>query len=452
MKKNLEYFFLRKVQTVMIISFMILSLFYTAYSLLEMYSYQKKVELVVQEILNNVLIEKSYTGDILNLQRDLKKLLVPVSSFSSIKVEVYANGTSTRLASLNIGQERQILSYSNSKTLQLSTPSGNFTVITDIANQFLENVILRSILLLLSFALFFFIISKLIKRMVLEELRFADLLIEDIRNFDVAKSVDFSTMVFSKMNSDINILQDARSNFFSQLDLLNKRIIEMKVSQEASSIATQVAHDIRSPLSALNILLEELQNMPDNVKNLASQAISRINEIAEDLLKFNLNRLKKNQSEIERIESIRLILNNILSEKRIQFSKNKNIRFIISSESEQDAAIKANLTDFQRVVSNIINNSVEGLISETGIVEVSINKYGNYVLIHFIDNGKGIPKDILPLITSKGFSFGKEKYGSGLGLSHASEVVNALNGTLRIESEENIGTKVTLTFPIDFQE
>lgn len=65
------------------------------------------------------------------------------------------------------------------------------------------------------------------------------------------------------------------------------------------------------------------------------------------------------------------------------------------------------------------------------------------IVVMIIDNGKGIPDQALPKIFENGFSHEKS-FGTGLGLFHAKEYLEAWGGEIRIHSEEGVYTTVTI--------
>lgn len=67
--------------------------------------------------------------------------------------------------------------------------------------------------------------------------------------------------------------------------------------------------------------------------------------------------------------------------------------------------------------------------------------------ISVIDDGKGIPSEILNQVGNEGFTYGKPQ-GTGLGLHDAITTVRKWNGELTIESQPQIGTIVVITLPI----
>lgn len=106
-------------------------------------------------------------------------------------------------------------------------------------------------------------------------------------------------------------------------------------------------------------------------------------------------------------------------------------------------------TELKSIICNLINNSLEaldGAVCAGGRVDVSIEGSGNTARIAVRDNGPGIIKEILPKVGERGFTYGKKK-GSGLGLYHANQAVQAWGGWVYVESPPGGGALVTVEIP-----
>lgn len=216
----------------------------------------------------------------------------------------------------------------------------------------------------------------------------------------------------------------------------------------AGKIAQQVAHDIRSPLSMLNILIDKSPELPVERRQLAKRAIQRINDIARDLQKRN--QLRPEPAEVL-AGSLLVHLNSaiecVLSEKRIQLGERA-----IEIQFQQTAAsyglfVKFDSAEFKRMLSNLINNSLDAVRVPGGRVEVSLAANATWVSLCIEDNGDGIPQNVLKSIGRRGYSYGKAE-GSGLGLYSAVEAVQKAGGKLLIDSQPRRGTRVKIDLPL----
>jgi len=213
----------------------------------------------------------------------------------------------------------------------------------------------------------------------------------------------------------------------------------------------QVAHDIRSPLAALSTALKDLKELPEQKRILIRNATRRISDIANNLLiKYKVN---ENKNTIEagkqkdmKAELVSSLLDSLVSEKRVLITA-RSVEIILDlGNNTHSCFVNLDPEKFKRVISNLINNSSEA-IGDKGVIRVVLNKQDNDLIIKIIDNGKGIPEDILPKIKQRGGSVGK-KEGCGLGISEAIKNIKKWNGTYDIQSTEGKGTTFTITLPI----
>lgn len=223
------------------------------------------------------------------------------------------------------------------------------------------------------------------------------------------------------------------------------RIQNQENAIKLGKLAAQFAHDIRSPIAALEITFKKLTELQGDVKNIVRNSLQRISDIANNLLtEYKAPIVDK--SSIIQPEHIASLLEVIISEKRIQYN-DRLITFNLNIESKAwKDFILINASEYKRMISNLINNAVEA-ITDTGNITINLIHNNNDIRIEIIDSGIGIPKSILPKILEGGISIGK-KHGSGLGLSHAIKCIESWNGSYDILSYPNEGTNIGIIFPL----
>lgn len=238
--------------------------------------------------------------------------------------------------------------------------------------------------------------------------------------------------------------------------LRNEQQAQLRISTEVSSLATQVAHDIRSPLAALDMVVSQLNALSEEHRTLLRSASNRIKDIANQLLEKNRQMMKRESGQKQDSSefhtnrcSLQLLSNHIesiVTEKRMQF------RSKIGTEIEaflgpSSYGLFANIQpiEFNRAMSNLISNAVES-IESTGQVQILLSEKQDQIEIRIQDNGRGIPLEVLKKLGQKGETFGKHN-GSGLGLFHAKTSLQSWAGSLQIESNLGQGTSVILTLP-----
>ena len=220
-------------------------------------------------------------------------------------------------------------------------------------------------------------------------------------------------------------------------------------------IAKKVGHDIKSPLSILNSMLKLYMNdLPEDVRNIIRKQIVSMHDIANELLTKNeIVSASSTEAKQTNTELVISSIEEIITENRINFRSCHGVLIETEIYEERNYGLfaKMNFSQFKCIISNIINNAVESFLNKEGKILVrlkpSFNKTFN---IEIIDNGKGIPEDLLPLLGYEGLSFGKERIsdaGSGLGLFHARSTIESWGGTLNIKSKVGLGTDIIISLP-----
>jgi len=218
---------------------------------------------------------------------------------------------------------------------------------------------------------------------------------------------------------------------------------ELAVSKATSDLAAQVAHDIRSPLAALGAAAKGLE-MPEDQRKLVEGAVGRMQGIADDLLQRYRAPSAGQAAAKTAVYALGGLIEQVLSEKRLQHKDKAGVKIEFNASPAEIKAL-VEPKELQRLLSNLVNNSVEAFAGP-GTVAVSLSALDGKVLIEVNDNGKGIPPEILTMLGRKGETHGKAG-GNGLGLYHARTTVEGWGGNFEIESEPGKGTSVSITLP-----
>lgn len=242
--------------------------------------------------------------------------------------------------------------------------------------------------------------------------------------------------------------------FGTQRDLLNQLKehdlqAKLKLSQEISTMARQVAHDIRGPLTALTTLSRLSHEMSAEKQDLLSLSVKRIQGIADDLLDKGRQGSPSFESSSDKIlpealSSMSEMLQNLLKEYRFSYPK---IVFEWHDHTERNK-VQVRLEDIkiQRIVSNLLNNAIEAAPEADAVIHLTFMERGDQYLLQVMDNGCGISEEVLPRLTEEGFSHGKVN-GHGLGLYDAKKTLQATGGDIQIRSRQGMGTQVVLILP-----
>ena len=107
---------------------------------------------------------------------------------------------------------------------------------------------------------------------------------------------------------------------------------------------------------------------------------------------------------------------------------------------------------FQRVVENLLENSLKYKDGERVAVDIVLTQCGGQAGLAFADHGRGVPDEALPLLFDSFYRTDKArtdvKQGSGLGLAITKQIIEALGGTIKAEATPGGGLTIRMTLPI----
>lgn len=222
--------------------------------------------------------------------------------------------------------------------------------------------------------------------------------------------------------------------------------IDAEKRAATGKIASQVAHDIRSPLAALEMAAGDIAQLPEEKRLLMRAAVSRIRDIANSLLKkYRVETAEETEAAAPQLLST--LLDPVVSEKRLQFRGHSGVEIKLLMDASSYGIFSAvQPIEFKRMLSNLLNNAVEALKNGAGLVEVDLSLRGGQAAIIVRDDGVGISPEVLAKLGRMGATHGKAE-GSGLGLNHARNCTESWGGSLRMSSEPGKGTAVTVLLP-----
>lgn len=266
-----------------------------------------------------------------------------------------------------------------------------------------------------------------------------------IDSFQGARKSDVSTKNENLCLAEFRQLQDFLEHTFSALQEKNESEKSCNALAAQVSLASQVAHDIRSPLASLLMIAKKCTDIPEEQRIAIREATTNISDIANNLL----SKYKKTEqvATLEERQPIlaSLLLLQILTDKKYQY-QNLPVKFACEfSENSHFVFINAQATSFKRMVSNLINNAVEALEGKAGEIKLHLC-VDEQVKIIIEDNGKGMPEEIVNKIANNMKVVSNKKDGHGIGLVQICETLRNNEGQMSIDSKVGVGTKITLMF------
>ena len=232
-----------------------------------------------------------------------------------------------------------------------------------------------------------------------------------------------------------------------QFNRFQAQSLEFNKNQAIAQIASQVAHDIRAPVMALQAISGLQNSMSKEEGDLLRSVAARITNIADDLLKRGASETSAADAK-ESITDARKLLSEIVAEKAMAYHDRSNVSFLLDIDNKSDHTLVVDQGELSRALSNLINNSVEA-VNDGGEIKISLRATKQRINFSVADNGNGMNDSVLKRFGEKGFSSGKENStsGSGLGVYHAKKLVERFGGSFSVFSRVGQGTIVTLGFP-----
>jgi two-component system nitrogen regulation sensor histidine kinase NtrY len=205
-------------------------------------------------------------------------------------------------------------------------------------------------------------------------------------------------------------------------------------------IARVMAHEIKNPLTPIQLTLDRIQERVDKGTSVSMQ----------DLTKF-VDRIGA------QVESLERLVNDFRSFAREPEPQLRDVEIIpvikklagdlegsIKTSIEGDASVRIDTHLFERVLLNLWKNSIEA--GATQIV-AKIENRDSVTMLHICDNGSGIPKEQLQNVWIPYITF--KKGGTGLGLPVVKRIIESMNGTISLCSstgKQDHGTTFTICF------
>lgn len=255
-------------------------------------------------------------------------------------------------------------------------------------------------------------------------------------------SNNFNEKIPKTTDDELGRLADTL-NYMSEEILKNEKL--------KNEFIASISHELRTPLTsikgwavALSLCGPENKEDFDDGLKIIEQESDRLTLLVEELLDFSKLisgkiTLKKDWIDLENF------INYIIRQYTPR-SKRDNIALSFS-RNERLPNIYADKNRLKQLFTNILDNSFK-FTPASGRILISCDLRGNNVIISIKDTGCGISKEDLPKVTEKFYKGKNSKSKNGIGLSICSEIVHLHNGVLKIYSEENQGTKVTIALPI----
>lgn len=231
-----------------------------------------------------------------------------------------------------------------------------------------------------------------------------------------------------------------------------------EVDQMKDEFISMASHELRTPVTGIrgyvSMMLEGTlgavsDKIRDNLK-IVQSASERLAALVEDLL--NVSRIEQGRMkfDLKQLEPEKII-KEILAELKIQADE-KKLELNYKPHKESLPTLSLDVDRFKEILINLIGNAVK--YTERGSVELATEEKegGKTLEIRIKDTGIGMSAKARERLFEKFYRVQSDKTksipGTGLGLWITKQMVEQMRGQIMVDSIENVGTQITLNFPI----
>ena len=230
-----------------------------------------------------------------------------------------------------------------------------------------------------------------------------------------------------------------------ELRRVNKELLQMRSIEKFAStgrIARTIAHEIRNPLTNINLAMEQLKSeMAGGADNailfeMVDRNSSRINQLITDLL---------NSTKFAELSYSKISIN-ILIDEALELAKDRIVLYNIAVIKQYNTDMCDVAVDKEKLkiaFLNIFVNAIEAMEPGKGILTISTKGENNKCVVEIADNGSGMDKESLSRLFEPYFT--SKPKGNGLGLTNTQNIILNHKGTIHAESEKGKGTTFIIT-------
>lgn len=235
--------------------------------------------------------------------------------------------------------------------------------------------------------------------------------------------------------------------------LAGKTLAPIKAALDAQKkFSADASHDLRTPLAIMTTEAEvTLKNKNATIEDYRETIESNLEEtnkmakLVNDLLLISRgdnNATIHSYSEVDIHGFVTKIVDRISG-----VAEKKGLTVNVSQY--QKILLKVNTNNFERAISNILQNAIK--YTKVGSIKIDIFNNKDFVNIKIVDTGVGIGEGDLPHIFDRFFKAEhsrNDNSGSGLGLPIAKLIIEEHKGNIKITSKEGVGTTVDILLPL----
>ena len=300
-------------------------------------------------------------------------------------------------------------------------------------------------LLALANLLFAFLLSRFISKQLVKNIEAAAARVHEIK-----ESGDLNKRIGISGKDEVAYLTGEIDHLLDSLQHSQNKLIEAEKVQARVQVTRDVAHNIKSSVTAVEVMFPMLTGLPQTIQRVFRDSVKEIRELV-DRLNRQADTLASGENPQSLREDVQIyeFLERVVQEKQVEYLNCPQVELTLTSDdSTGELAAKVDPIEFRAILSNLINNAVESYGANGGAVHIHFEHDDQNCSIGIRDFGCGIPEEVIARLGKETLSSGKLG-GRGLGLMHAYRTIAAHGGRLVIKSQQGSGTKLTVVLPVE---
>jgi signal transduction histidine kinase len=256
----------------------------------------------------------------------------------------------------------------------------------------------------------------------------------------------YNAFMYQELKAFSQQMEEKIQKTTADLRKTEDQLIRSEKLAALGQLAAGIAHEIRNPLTSINILIHSLtENFPpENTHRedlqVIEEEISRINEIVDQFLRF----ARPAPPLLQKADALS-IFEETLQLLRPQMEKH---RIIVQKEFQVFPRISMDREQMKQVILNLLLNAVQAMPNGGHLtLRGQVSEKDRWVTLSIQDSGIGIPSEDMNKLFDPFFS--TKEGGIGLGLSIAHRIIDQHHGKIEVESAPGKGTLLTVWLPID---
>lgn len=270
------------------------------------------------------------------------------------------------------------------------------------------------------------------------------------------------TVSFRTRNRLVEKLNEQNARIKKQVDSLEaqkKQLLDLSEQLEETTQAklvffTNISHEFKTPLSLISGPIDDLianKDMPESA------------QVSLDILKRNSSKLERLITELldfRTYENSKMVVNysmgdvdKFLQEILKMFTdviRRRNLKFSYKAD-DGNYEIPFDPIKFEKVFTNLLSNAFNHVDRE-GTIRIRL--FSTYegsdrsINLSVFNSGSYIPPENMEKIFQRFYTLDVQQKGTGIGLALVTSIVDALGGTIKVDSNEGVGTEFTVRLPI----